>query len=201
MTESDELWPIAMERLSRLMNAEIESQLNHPRKRFGDDPRPEQLVEASHKDVVFSDSARWDAASIEQIRERFSEYLRAIKRDVCGGCGRFGGCLVIDERSLKSIVATDGSIGFVGMVDGQYNATKKHDMPYNGFMRVQINVLWWLYLNLDMLHMEELCPVVPNGLIPVYDGGDGKAQDEDGNIDLRKFAQERPSGLAERRVR
>lgn len=41
-------------------------------------------MEASRKDVIFSDPARWDGVSIEQVREHFAEYLRAVKQDVDG---------------------------------------------------------------------------------------------------------------------
>lgn len=45
-------------------------------------------------------------------------------------------------------------------------------------MRVEILCLWFLYQELSGQHMWEVCPSVPEGLIPVFDGGSGKAQDE-----------------------
>jgi hypothetical protein len=51
-------------------------------------------------------------------------------------------------------------------------------------MRVDILSLWHLYNELKRRNMQELCPseIVPEGLIPFYDGGMGKAQDEEGNF-------------------
>lgn len=36
-TPESELWPIAMEKLTQSINAEIERKLNNPRKRYGED--------------------------------------------------------------------------------------------------------------------------------------------------------------------
>jgi hypothetical protein len=188
--ESDELWPIAMDKLTQVMNYSIESELYADiRHKEPEDPEPdptaEQLVKESHKDVIFSDKKFWDGASIEQVRQHFTEYLHASKGR---GDGRFEGCLIIDERSLKSIIASpitpqrhSQPYGFVGMIDGRYPETQ-YEPQYTGFMRVEIRCLWPLYVELTSKYMWELCPSVPEGLIPVYDGGTGKAHDEEGNV-------------------
>jgi hypothetical protein len=189
-TESDELWPIAMDRLGQIVNHSIESELYADiRHKEPEDPEPdstaEQLVKESRKDVIFSDKKFWDGASIEQVRQHFAEYLCASKGR---GYGRYEGCLIIDERSLKSIVASpitrqrySRPYGFVGMIDGRYPETR-YDLQYAGFMRVKISCLWPLYTELTSKYMWELCPSVPEGLIPVYDGGTGTAHDEEGNV-------------------
>ncbi|KAJ5097684.1 hypothetical protein N7456_008405 [Penicillium angulare] len=76
--ESDILWPLAMEKISDELNSSIEGSLRYapPSRRGGDDSSPEQLIQASHKDVVICDAIRWDGASIEQVRNHFAEYLR-----------------------------------------------------------------------------------------------------------------------------
>ncbi|KAJ5115775.1 hypothetical protein N7456_000123 [Penicillium angulare] len=203
--ESDELWPIAMDKLARVMNNSIDSDLHAKLESMEPedlkDPQAvpdadaERLVKITHKDVVFSDKDFWDGASIEQVRQHFSEYLRASKGR---GTGRFEGCLVIDERSLKSITDSPdpqpllggGSSkqpgqrwGFVGMIDGRY-PENRYEPCYTGYMRVEIKSLWSLYLEFQSKDMQELCPSVPAGLIPVYDSGTGKAQDEEGNFHL-----------------
>lgn len=182
--ESDELWPIAMDKLAQIMNDSIESELDAD---TDSDSTAERLVKESHKDVIFSDKRFWDGASIEQVRQHFAEYLHASKGR---GSGRFEGCLIIDERSLKSIIASPTtpqrhgkSYGFVGMIDGRYPETR-YDLQYTGFMRVEIPYLWPLYAELTSKYMSELCPSVPKGLIPVYDGATGKAHDEEGNVHL-----------------
>jgi hypothetical protein len=108
---------------------------------------------------------------------------------------------MIDERSLNSIVATDDPHGgFVGVVDGRYDPEKRYDSPScRGYMRVLVWALWPLYLNLQFDHMCGLCPNAPDGWIPVYDEGDGTAQDEDGNFIPRDFGRKSPEGIAQRR--
>ncbi|KAF7173063.1 hypothetical protein CNMCM6106_007190 [Aspergillus hiratsukae] len=193
--ESDELWPIAMEKLTQIMDYSIESDLYAEiRHKKPEDPEPdptaERLVKESRKDVIFSDKKFWDGAGIEQVRQHFADYLRASKGR---GYGRFEGCLIIDERSLKSIVASPvfrrgeapqrhgQPYGFVGMIDGRYPETR-YEPKYTGFMRVELPCLWPLYAELTSKYMWELCPSVPEDLIPVYDGGTGKAHDEEGNV-------------------
>ncbi|CAI7583424.1 unnamed protein product [Penicillium pancosmium] len=180
--ESDELWPLAMDKLTKIMNYCIDSDLHAEiRWKEPEDEEPdadaERLVKETHKDV----------------RHHFAEYLRASK---ARGAGRFEGCLFIDERSLKSIVASPDPQpwlkgkrpkqpirpwGFVGMIDGRY-PENRYEPGYTGYMRVEILSLWGLYDELRIKHMQELCPSVPDGLIPFYDSGTGKAQDEEGNF-------------------
>jgi hypothetical protein len=74
------------------------------------------------------------------------------------------------------------------MINGQY-PEMRYDPHYAGFMRVEIRCLWPLYAEFAYKYMWELCSPVPKGLIPVYDGGTGKAQDEEGNI--HRIATER----------
>ncbi|KAF7122274.1 hypothetical protein CNMCM5793_000231 [Aspergillus hiratsukae] len=181
-----------MDKLAQMVNYSIESDLHAEiRHRKPEDPEPdstaERLVKESHKDVIVSDKKFWDGAGIEQVRQHFAEYLRTSKGR---RSGRFEGCLIIDEQSLKSIVASpiprrgetpqrrSHPYGFVGMIDGRYPETR-YDLQYAGFMRVEIPCLWPLYVELTNKYMWELCPSVPQGSIPVYDGGTGKAHDEE----------------------
>ncbi|KAJ5742045.1 hypothetical protein N7533_011454 [Penicillium manginii] len=209
--ESEELWPIAMEKLTRLTFCEFEAEFknHHVNAR---NSRPERLVKEAHKNVIISDPDYWNGAGIETIRAHFAEYLRAAGEYKSIGTSRFGGCLVIDERSLKSIIATTdpfnergerqwGNVGFVGMVDGRYEQGIKYDIPsYKGFMRVRVRNLWWMYINFDFKSMDDLCHDVPDGLIPVYDGGDGQAHDEEGNDCRAELANFRERHRAGRRL-
>lgn len=196
--ESEELWPIVMKRMAHQLHRGIECELDYPRELHGDESRPEQLIKESHKDVIISDPSRWDGASIEQVRGLFAVYLRKIKQEDYSEESRFASCLVVDERSLKSI-AEDDRNGFVGVVDGRYNPEERYDNPsYLGFMRVQIKALWDLYVNYGWEPMSTLCPKHPDGWIPVYNGCYGTVQDEDGNEYPENYAQRRPKGLAGR---
>lgn len=148
-----------------------------------------------------SDKRFWDGATREQVRAHFAGYLR---RSNGWNYGRFEGCLLIDEASLKSIVACreprpfDKSSpvrgqqkafdAYVEMVYGRYSNTIKYGWAYPSFMRVELLSLWDLYLRMGYKSMSKLCPIVAEGLIPVYEGGNGKACDEEGN------EHPRPSG-------
>ncbi|KAL4976094.1 hypothetical protein BDW66DRAFT_136143 [Aspergillus desertorum] len=171
----------------------IDSDLDSSRRKLEDmdsnaepepESTPERLIKESRKHVVFSNKKFWDGASIEQIRAHFKQYLRASKGR---GYGRFEGCLGIDERSLKSIVAASSprprlGEAFVGMVDGRYPEETGNEPGYSGFMRVFISSLWFFYGESGNQSMRSLCPKgVPEGLIPIYDEGTGTAHDEEGN--------------------
>ncbi|KAJ5613708.1 hypothetical protein N7528_007362 [Penicillium herquei] len=190
--ESEKLWPLVMERLANGLINGIDCEAE----RYPNDTRPEQLVKESHKDVVISDASRWDGASIEEVREHFLGYLRKMNQERSSEEARFASCLVIDERSLQSIISEDKSNRFVGLVDGRYNPEKEYDWPsYRGYMRVYLSALWSLYENFEYDTVDKLCPDVADGLIPVYDAMDGTAHDEEGNVISRDVRRRRPMGL------
>ncbi|KAB8222313.1 hypothetical protein BDV33DRAFT_168892 [Aspergillus novoparasiticus] len=202
--ESDKLWPLAMAKLHRFIKHSIMQDYSLQVDRYGDNSRPEQLVQESHKDVIISDKQRWDGAGIEQIRQHFKSYLGKTKLGMDRGRGRFEACMVIDERSLKSIIASPepGSksrfrqpYAFVGMADGWHDLEQKGNPGYSGFMRVEIDYLWELYVYFGIWSMDELCPSAPPGFISVYDWWYGEAMDEEGNV--HKFPT-RPPGLESR---
>ncbi|PKX95430.1 uncharacterized protein P174DRAFT_458970 [Aspergillus novofumigatus IBT 16806] len=162
-----------MDKLAKIMNYLIKSDLYtkiHHRK--PEDPEPDlttgQLMKELYKDVIFSNKSFWDRAEIEQARQHFAEYLCVSKGQ---GYGLFKGCLIINEQLLKLII-TSPLYGFVGMIDGRYPKTR-YDLQYAGFIQ-----------QLTSKYMWELCPSVPEGLIPVYDAGTGKAYNEEGNVHL-----------------
>ncbi|CAG8930831.1 unnamed protein product [Penicillium salamii] len=188
-SESEKLWPIVLERIAERLKKGVMSQAR------GNESRIEQLMVKSHKDVIISDPHRWNTASIPQIRSHFVEYLRKLNQTECSDIPRLASCLLIDEKSLKSIVE-DEKYGFLGVIDGWYNPEEKYDVAsYRGFMRVQLIGLWSLYLdfNRDPMCMGMVCPDFPDGWIPVYDGGYGTIQDEDGNEYVQRL-----EGSAER---
>jgi len=67
------------------------------------------------------------------------------------------------------------------MVDGRY-PENRYEQHYTGYMRVEILSLWSLYYEFQTKDMQELCPSVPDRLIPGYDSGTDKAQDEEGHV-------------------
>ncbi|CAI7573020.1 unnamed protein product [Penicillium manginii] len=158
-----------MEKLTRLTFCEFEAEFknHHVNAR---NSRPERLVKEAHKNVIISDPDYWNGAGIETIRAHFAEYLRAAGEYKYIGTSRFGGCLVIDERSLKSIIATTdsfnergerqwGNVGFVGMVDGRYEQGIKYDIPsYKGFMRVRsmTGEMGWRTMRREMFVVRSL---------------------------------------------
>lgn len=175
-----------LKRIAQQLKRGIRSEIN------GNESHLEQLIEKSHKDVILSDPNRWNTTSIQQIRSHFVEYLRKIKQVEFCDEPRFASCLVIDEKSLKSIIK-DEQNGFLEVVDPRYSPEERYDnASYRGFMRVQIKALWYLYMQYDWDPMSALCPNSPDGWIPVYDGCYGTVQDEDGNEYPEDYAIKRP---------
>ncbi|CAG8005795.1 unnamed protein product [Penicillium olsonii] len=153
--ESEELWPIVLERIAETLKGGAMSEAR------GNETRVEQLTFKSHKDVIISDPHRWDTASIPQIRSHFVEYLRKLNQTGCPDIPRLACCLVIDEKSLRSIIK-DERRGFLGVIDGWYNPEERYDSAsYRGFMRVQLIGLWSLYLNLARNPMDMLVRITP----------------------------------------
>lgn len=65
------------------------------------------------------------------------------------------------------------------MIDGQYPDIRDHPR-YTGYMRVYVRCLWKLYRQFSEEDMRDSIPylhVIPEHLIPVYDGDTGEAQD------------------------
>ncbi|KAE8378087.1 hypothetical protein BDV26DRAFT_292566 [Aspergillus bertholletiae] len=111
-SESDKIWPLAMVKLTRYINDEIEQDLRLCLERYSDDPRPEQLVQESREDFLISDKEQWNSTGIEQIRRRFVDYRCETKIGMYRGCGRFAACKIIDELSPKSIIAAPEKDGY-----------------------------------------------------------------------------------------
>lgn len=136
-----------LERIAQQLKRGIRSEIN------GNESHLEQLIEKSHKDVILSGPNRWNTASIQQIRSHIVEYLRKIKQVEFCDEPCFASCLVIDEKSLKSIIK-DEQNGFLEVVDPRYSPEERYDnASYRGFMRVQY----------DWDPMSALCPNSPDG--------------------------------------
>lgn len=167
---------------------EIDAERENSRTGDATDDFPEKLLNETDRNVILEDKERWNGASVDQIREDFKQYLASIGVDAGSIVPRYTVCLIIDEKCLKSIMAavepedqdTGGPrMGVVTMVDPTYNPNDNYDNAgYRGFMRVEINELWWVTFQLSAFLISEICPRIARGKIPVYNGHYGFADDE-----------------------
>jgi hypothetical protein len=182
-SQSDEYWSAAMEKLDRYIHYSINANA-------GDgDPYPERLIHESYRNVVLHNKEKFDRASIEQVREHFNQW-----RPDSGhftGLGRYNMCLMVDEKALLSLVkCVEPEVkefgdppGYCIMIDPEYDGGSYCNPGYGGFMRVEVNCLWDLYVKIGTYSdIHELCPYIPEGQIPFYDRMDGASVNEDGEV-------------------
>lgn len=132
--ESDELWNSALDKLDRWMNYRIDAELRI-HKEWAQDPYPERVIHESYRNVIIEDKDLLDGASVDRIRQHFKKWKETITGEpgevhfgICS-MGRFNACLMVDDRSLKSIVngiepgerEFGDPVGYCTMVDPAYN--------------------------------------------------------------------------------
>jgi hypothetical protein len=185
--QSDEYWSAAMEKLDRYIHHSID-------RIDGDnlgDPYPERLIHESYRNVVLHDKEQFDGASIEQIREHFNQWKP--DRGYFYNLGRYNMCLMVDEKALLSLVrsvepeeresGSGGPPGYCIAIDPDYDGGSYCNFGYRGFMRVDVRFLWEAYFQIGSFSVSEICPNIPEGKIPFYDGVGGRASmSEDGKL-------------------
>lgn len=186
--ESDQVWSACLEKFDRYVHWEIDHVDGDRYAGAQDHGFPERLVHEGYKNVILEDKERWDGASIESIREDFKNLVASRGARIGEVVPRYTVCLVIDQHCLDSIVNTFDEPaesqggggprkGFVTMVDPMFEPGDCEG--YYGFMRVEIDRLWWLTVELySSFSMRNICPKVQPGKIPVYNADLGYADDD-----------------------
>jgi hypothetical protein len=185
--ESDQVWSACLEKIDRYVHWQIDHVDGDQYTGAEDHGFPERLVHEGYKNVILEDKERWDGASIEQIREDFKNLIASRGARILEVVPRYTVCLVIDQHCLDSIVNAFEPVewmrgggprmGFVTMVDP--TCVPGDCEGYYGFMRVEINTLWWLTVELNSsFSMRDICPTVQPGKIPVYNADYGYADDD-----------------------
>ncbi|KAG2002653.1 hypothetical protein GB937_009617 [Aspergillus fischeri] len=180
--ESDQVWSACLEKLDRYVHWEID-RVDGDRYSEADDQDlgfPEKLVHESYKNIVLEDKERWDGASIEQIRRDFKDLVASRGAEIGDVVPRYAVCLVIDQHCLDSRAFEDPEEsrhgggpgkGFILMIDPEFAPGHRKE-GYFWFMRVEINELFWLTVELNSSFlMSDRCLRAQPGKIPVYDGG------------------------------
>ncbi|KAF4215114.1 hypothetical protein CNMCM8980_010651 [Aspergillus fumigatiaffinis] len=185
--ESDQVWSACLEKINRYIHWEIDHVDGDRYAGAEDHSSPERLVHEGYKCVILEDKERWDGASIKQIREDFKNLVAARGAMIGEVVPRYTVCLVIDQHCLDSIMnafeepaeSMHGGgprMGFITMVDPMFVPGFE---GYFGFMRVEIDRLWWLTVELcSSSSMRDICPEVQPGKIPVYNADLGYADDD-----------------------
>jgi hypothetical protein len=65
------------------------------------DPKPNQQIAEKHENVILEDKAKYDGASVEQIREYFKQWVKD-QREHIGQTPKFHICLVVDDLAMRS---------------------------------------------------------------------------------------------------
>ncbi|GFF89251.1 hypothetical protein IFM53868_05773 [Aspergillus udagawae] len=187
--ESDQVWSACVEKLDRYVHWEIDHLDGDRYTKAEDHGFPEKLVHEGYRNVIGENKERWDGASIKQIREDFKSLVASQGAEIGDVVPRYAVCLVIDHHCLDSIMRAfedpEESMhgggpgkGFVLMIDPELAPGHRKE-GYFGFMRVEINELFWLTVELNSsFSMSDRCLRVQPGKIPVYDGGLGYAVDD-----------------------
>ncbi|KAK2755016.1 hypothetical protein FQN54_006544 [Arachnomyces sp. PD_36] len=181
--ESYRIWDSALEKIDTLIYQETEDERReHVRRDCPDselpDGRPNQYLREGYEKVVMDDKALYENASLDQIRDYFRSWAGDNKAET-----RYDICLVIDGESLDSIMphpvprlSWQDPCGFVLAVDRKFTPGGYDNEYYEGWMRVEIDVLFRLYGTLvgGGVEMNNVCPFPGRaGPIPIYDGASG----------------------------
>jgi hypothetical protein len=186
--ESDQVWSACLEKIDRYIHWEIDHVDGDRYADAEDHGFPERLVHETYKNVILEDKERWDGASVAQIRKDFKDLIASRGARIGEVVPRYSVCLVIDQQCLDSIMnafedpeeSMHGGgpwMGFITMIDPMF--VPGNFDGYFGFMRVEINRLWWLTVQFNSsFSMRDICPRVQPGKIPVYNGDLGYADDD-----------------------
>jgi hypothetical protein len=107
--ESDELFPKALAKLDAYVHIEIMADLyrdslkEHSSSKPSFDPKPNQQIAERYENVILEDKAKYEGASMDQIREYFKQWVKDQGGHI-GQTPKFHICLVIDEVAMRALV-------------------------------------------------------------------------------------------------
>ncbi|KAJ5639540.1 uncharacterized protein N7484_007402 [Penicillium longicatenatum] len=164
--ESDLHWEAAADAIRANIFATLDWQLKNGRRQ---DKHSHRLVREGYRSLVFEDKARFDGATISQIREHFKA---SVNNEPAPLGNRFRWCLVIDQEALQSFIrhpepagtyiqdepdAKEKNGAWVTVVDPDWKATNEYsERFYPGFMRIHLNRLFRLAYNGDVMPMSHM---------------------------------------------
>ncbi|OQE22267.1 hypothetical protein PENSTE_c010G08197 [Penicillium steckii] len=164
---SDQEWAAAIEKLDRYIEWLItrNAQESEPDSSSAKTLSLDQLIVEGYRNVVVDDP-KLAAASIGDIRGRYHEWCKkhGFSIDSINGVVRMDFCLALDDRSVRSILASvepgeAGKVGYVNMVDSSFDPEDEDNDEgkyYVGHFRIYLNNLFEFFLRTDDHWTREL---------------------------------------------
>jgi hypothetical protein len=166
--ESDELFPKALAKLDAYVYINIMSELyldslkEHSSTKPPFDPKPNQQIAEKYENVILKDKAKYEGASMDQIREYFKQWVKDQGGHI-GQTPKFHICLVIDEVAMHALVDTpepteagDNPDVLVRVVDGKFVPGESTDEDYQGWIKTSVSILKYLYQCVDQSELLHL---------------------------------------------
>ncbi|GLI76352.1 hypothetical protein PoHVEF18_004624 [Penicillium ochrochloron] len=139
---SDEDFAAAIEKLDRYCYSKMP--LDKDRKHFWCQPNIHEVVREGYRNVIVQDPSL-EGASTDVIRQRHIQWLEGRGFHLYLGIPRFDYCLFLDDRAVRSILASSepdnksGLVGYVNLIDCDFvpgdpdNDSSEH---YDGSLRI-----------------------------------------------------------------
>ncbi|OOQ84130.1 hypothetical protein PEBR_31877 [Penicillium brasilianum] len=159
---SDQDWAVALEILDRYCHAAINESKRVPEFRL--QPNIDGIVAEGYRNVIIQDPSL-EGAPTDIIRKRHIQWVEERGFELGLGTPRFDFCIVLDARSIRSILASTepdqpGMIGYVNVVDCtfEYHPEDPDDECgeyYDGLVRVDLNSIFQFALSSDDITPQE----------------------------------------------
>ena len=164
-TTSDQNWAAVIAKIDRYCYKSMcltHEEFEHP---FPPQPNIRELVREGYRNMIVEDSSL-ERASIDTIRKRHIEWVegRGYIRHI--GRPRFDYCLVLDDRSIRSILASSepdktsasGLVGYVNVIDCDFDPNDPENECsefYDGSLRICLHDIFSFALFCEDLQTGE----------------------------------------------
>ena len=189
---SDQEWAAAIEKLDRYTLRSISEHKTNPKSNSADinARNLDRLIREGYRNVIIDDPTL-AGASISDVRKRYHEWIESHGQfvDAMHSVVRFDFCLALDDRSVRSILASvepgeTGEIGYVNAIDKTFDLESEENDEgefYDGHFRIHLKNLLSFFIHTykhSELELGEHGMDVP-GRVVITDGYQAVTQDED----------------------
>lgn len=160
-TTSDRDWAAAIEKLDGYCYASMAKFRDVKNFRF--QPDIHELVREGYRNVIVQDPAL-EGASVDAIRKRHIQWVEGRGYHFYLGTPRFDYCLFLDDRAIRSILASSepgtesGLVGYVNVIDCDFDPNDPENdcsEHYDGSLRICLTDLFYFALNCEDLKTGE----------------------------------------------
>jgi hypothetical protein len=160
-TTSDRDWAAAIEKLDGYCYASMAKFRDMKNFRFQRDIH--ELVREGYRNVIVQDPTL-EGASVDAIRKRHIQWVEGRGYHFYLGTPRFDYCLFLDDRAIRSILASSepgtesGLVGYVNLIDCDFDPNEPENdcsEHYDGSLRICLTDLFYFALNCENLTTGE----------------------------------------------